>query len=216
MQSGDAALREEMVAVCRRMNETGINQGTSGNLSIRCEDGILITPSSLPYERMVPADLVVLRPDGAVDGARAPSSEWRFHRDILAARPDIAVVLHCHSLNATALAVHGHGIPAFHYMIALAGGPDIRCSRYETFGTQELSDAALEALEGRVACLLGHHGQISLGTTLDGALRLAVEVETLAAIYVAARVLGEPPVLPEDEIERVRMKIRAMGYGPRG
>jgi L-fuculose-phosphate aldolase len=211
-RSGDLAVREEMVETCRRMNATGINQGTAGNLSIRCEDGVLITPSSLPYERMEPADLVVLRPDGSVEGAHRPSSEWRFHRDILAARADVLVVLHCHSLNATALAVHCHGIPAFHYMVAVAGGPTIRCSRYATFGTQELSDAALEALEGRTACLLGHHGQISLGRSFEAALGLAVEVETLAAMYVAARSLGEPPVLPDDEIARVRAKMLEMSY----
>ncbi len=213
--TADRALREAMVETCCRMNASGINQGTSGNLSMRCEDGILITPSSLPYESMGPEDLVVLRPDGSSEGDRRPSSEWRFHRDILAAREDVSVVLHCHSTHATALAAHHRAIPAFHYMVAVAGGPTIRCARYETFGTQELSDAALEALAGRKACLLGQHGQIALGQTFDAAFRLAVEVETLAHMYVAALCLGEPPVLPDAEIERVIARMAELGYGAR-
>lgn len=212
-RTDDEGLRAEMLATCRQMNACGINQGTSGNLSIRCEDGILITPTSLPYDEMVPADLVVLNPDGSTNGPRRPSSEWRFHRDILAARADVSVVLHCHSTHATAMAVHGREIPAFHYMVAVAGGATIRCSRYETFGTQELSDAALEALDGRTACLLGHHGQIALGTSFAGALRLAVEVETLAHMFLAAQSLGAPPILPEEEIARVRAKMLAQSYG---
>ncbi len=211
-ETADRALREEMVATCRKMNATGINQGTSGNLSVRCGDGILITPSSLPYDRMLPEDLVVLREDGSTGGGRRPSSEWRFHRDILAARADMSVVLHCHSVHATALAVHHKPIPAFHYMVAVAGGPTIRCARYETFGTQELSDAALEALADRKACLLGQHGQIALGETLESALRLAIEVETLAQMYVVASSLGQPPILPDEEIDRVMAKMEELRY----
>ncbi|WP_427026372.1 class II aldolase/adducin family protein (plasmid) [Aureimonas ureilytica] len=209
----DAALREEMVATCRRMNASGINQGTSGNLSVRNAGGFLVTPTSLPYERMQPADLVQMRFDGTFEGARRPSSEWRFHRDILAARPEIDCVLHCHSVYATTLAVHHVTIPSFHYMVAVAGGTTIRCSRYETFGTQALSDAAIEALEGRLACLLGQHGQIALGRTQEAALALAIEVETLARLYLQARVLGEPPVLPDEEMERVLQQMRNMSYG---
>lgn len=208
----DPALRAEMVATCRRMNETGLNQGTAGNLSVRCDDGILITPSSLPYETMQPADLSVIRPDGSFEGPRRASSEWRFHRDILARRAELSSVLHCHSTHATALAVHGREIPAFHYMVAVAGGPTIRCARYATFGTQELSDAALEALAGRKACLLGHHGQIALGETMAGALALAIEVETLAQMYLLALTLGPPPILPDAEITRVMTKIAELRY----
>lgn len=214
-RTGDRSLREEMVATCRRMNASGVNQGTSGNLSVRCGDGILITPSSLPYDQMEADDLVILRPDGSAEGKRRPSSEWRFHSDILDRRSDVSVVLHCHSLHATALAVHHKPIPAFHYMVAVAGGSDIRCSRYETFGTQELSDAAIEALEGRKACLLGQHGQISLGTSLESALWLAIEVETLAHMYVAALGMGEPPILPDEEIERVLKKMEELRYATR-
>ncbi len=210
--TSDAALRREMVETCRQMNATGLNQGTSGNLSLRCDDGILITPTSLAYERMQPEDLVVLNPDGTSNGSRRPSSEWRFHRDILAARPDVSVVLHCHSIHATALATQMRPIPAFHYMVAVAGGPTVRCARYATFGTQELSEAALEALEDRTACLLGHHGLIALGSSFAAALARAVEIETLAHMYLAALTLGEPPVLPDDEIERVRQKMAALSY----
>ena len=128
----DITLRKEMVATCRRMNEIGINQGTAGNLSVRNPQGFLVTPTSLPYERMQPEDLVQMYFDGTYDGARRPSSEWRFHRDILEARDDVDCVLHCHSVYATTLAVHHKMIPAFHYMVGVAGGTTIRCSRYAT------------------------------------------------------------------------------------
>lgn len=209
----DNALRREMVATCRRMNETGINQGTAGNLSVRNPAGFLVTPTSLPYDRMEPGDLVQMYFDGTYDGARRPSSEWRFHRDILKARTDIDCVLHCHSVYATTLAVHHKAIPSFHYMTGVAGGTTIRCARYATFGTQALSDAALEALEGRLACLLGQHGQISLGKTPASALALAVEVETLSRLYVQALTLGEPPILDDEEMERVIGQMKRMSYG---
>ncbi len=205
-------LREEMVSICRRMNTSDINQGTAGNLSVRSGDGFLITPSSMPYDVMTPDDIVEMDFDGTYVGGR-PSSEWRFHRDILRAREDINVVLHCHSVYATTLACHHKTIPAFHYMTGVAGGTTIRCARYATFGTQALSDAALEALEGRLACLLGQHGQISLGASLEAALWLAIEVETLSRMYVQALSLGEPPVLPDDEMERVIAQMKRMSYG---
>lgn len=205
-------LRRRMVETCRAMNVSGINQGTAGNLSHRTGAGFLVTPSSLPYDRMQPEDLVEMDFDGTYVGRR-PSSEWRFHRDILRARPDVDVVLHCHSVHATALACHHRTIPSFHYMTAVAGGSTIRCADYATFGTQALSDAALVALEGRTACLLGQHGQIALGKTLDAALWLATEVETLARIYLLALGLGKPPVLPDDEMDRVIEQMRRMSYG---
>jgi L-fuculose-phosphate aldolase len=209
----DIALRKEMVATCRRMNEIGINQGTAGNLSVRNPEGFLVTPTSLPYERMQPEDLVQMYFDGTYEGVRRPSSEWRFHRDILEARDDIDCVLHCHSVYATTLAVHHKTIPAFHYMVGVAGGTTIRCSRYATFGTQALSDAAIEALDGRLACLLGQHGQISLGKTTATALALAVEVETLSRLYVQALPLGEPPILDDAEMARVIEQMTRMSYG---
>ncbi len=205
-------LRAAIVETCRRMERAGINQGTSGNVSVRHGDGFLVTPSSLPYDVMTPEDIVAMSWDGSYEGRR-PSSEWRFHRDILRARADVEAVVHCHSVYATTVAVHHRTIPAFHYMVAVAGGPTIRCARYATFGTQALSDAALEALEGRMACLLGQHGQIALGRSLDQALAVAVEVETLARLYVQALAMGEPPVLPDEEMERVIGTMRAMGYG---
>jgi L-fuculose-phosphate aldolase len=208
----EAELRERMVETCRKMNATGINQGTSGNLSARCGDGFLITPSSLPYDTMIPDDLVEMDFSGMYSGRR-PSSEWRFHRDILQNRSDIDVVLHCHSVYATTLACHHREIPAFHYMVGIAGGTTIRCAEYATFGTQELSDAALRALEGRLACLLGQHGQISLGKTLDAALWMATEVETLSRQYVQALPLGDPPILTDEEMMRVIDQMKRMSYG---
>lgn len=208
----ETELREAMVQTCRQMNATGINQGTSGNLSVRCGDGFLITPSSLPYDEMGPEDLVEMDFEGTYAGRR-PSSEWRFHRDILKNRTDIDVVLHCHSVYATTLACHHREIPAFHYMVGIAGGTTIRCAEYATFGTQELSDAALRALDGRLACLLGQHGQISLGRTLDQALWMATEVETLSRLYVQALPLGEPPVLSDEEMARVIEQMQRMSYG---
>lgn len=209
----DLGLRREIIATCRRMNALGINQGSSGNVSARAGDGLLITPSSLPYDETEPEDIVLLRFDGTWEGRRRPSSEWRFHRDILAARPDAAVVLHTHSIHATALACHGRGIPAFHYMVAAAGGSSIRCAPYATFGTQDLSDNAIRALEGRRACLLSNHGMIVLGNDLKQALALAVEVETLARQYVLALTLGRPVILSEAEMERVLDQFQRMKYG---
>jgi L-fuculose-phosphate aldolase len=213
-KANELALRRDMVATCRQMNATGINQGTAGNLSVRLDaDGFLVTPSSLAYEKMQPDDIMKMGFDGVFEGKHNPSSEWRFHRDILRARQDINVVLHCHSVYATTLAVHHKVIPAFHYMIGVAGGTTIRCARYATFGTQALSDAAIEALEGRLACLLGQHGQISLGHDFSHALWLANEVETLARMYVQALVIGEPPVLDDEEMARVIEQMRRMSYG---
>ena len=206
------AERRAIVDICRKMNGSGINQGTAGNVSLRLSKGFLITPSGLPYDTMQAEDIVEMDFDGTYVGRR-PSSEWRFHRDILKHRQDVDVVLHCHSVYATTLAVHHKTIPSFHYMTGVAGGNTIRCSKYATFGTQALSDTAIEALEGRLACLLGQHGQISLGKTLEGALWLATEVETISRLYVQALTLGEPPILPDDEMERVIAQMKRMSYG---
>jgi L-fuculose-phosphate aldolase len=213
MTDATQPLREEMVTTCRAMNASGINQGTAGNISVRTEAGFLITPSSLPYDTMEPGDIVQMYFDGSYDGLRRPSSEWRFHRDILQARGDVNAIVHCHSVYATTLAIHHRTIPSFHYMTGLFGGPTIRCARYATFGTQALSDAALEALEGRMGCLLGQHGQISLGKTLAQGLGNAIELETLSRLYVQALTLGEPPVLDDEEMDRVIQQMRNMSYG---
>ena len=219
-------LRQELVAVARRMNASGINQGTSGNLSLRIPGGLLITPSSLPYEQMEPADLVAIDlqgrplPDATPAGGtvsapvlRRPSSEWRLHADILASRPELQAVLHCHSVHATALACHGRDIPPFHYMTAVAGGDDIRCAPYATFGTAELSQLAVEALRDRLACLLAQHGQVAVGNSLDQALRIAIEVETLARMYLQAMQLGEPPRLSAEQMAAVHHQFRTLLYG---
>ena len=208
-----ARLRQGIVETCREMNRIGLNQGTSGNLSHRIPGGMLITPSSLPYDRMEADDIVTMAYSAEYEGRHRPSSEWRFHRDILRAREDVNVVLHTHSTFSTVVDVHERAIPCFHYMVAVAGGNDIRCAPYACFGTQELSDNALRALEGRSACLLGHHGLIVTAQTFEKALWLAVEVETLAKMYVHALAIGEPPRLSEAEMAQVHEQIRRMGYG---
>ena len=207
------ALRDRVIAAAREMNRSGINVNKSGNVSARCSRGgiagLIITPTGIDYDALGPDDLVFVRlDDGGCSGRWKPSSEWRFHRDILRSRPEFGAVVHTHSPAATALAVHGQGIPAFHYMVAAAGGDNIRCAEYATFGTQALSDRALAALAGRRACLLAHHGVISCGPAVADALALAVEVENLARTYLAARVLGEPPRLSTAEMQRVIEKFR--------
>lgn len=208
----ETAIRQGIIDTCLRMNASGLNQGTSGNVSQRFGEGFLITPSSMPYDKMRPDDIVAMGFDARYTGRR-PSSEWRFHRDILASRPDVGAVLHCHSTYATTLACHHRGIPAFHYMVAIAGGDSIRCAPYETFGSQELSDAALRALEGRRACLLGQHGMIALGPSPEAALAVAVEVEVLARMYLQALALGPPPILDAGEMARVLEQFQRMRYG---
>lgn len=214
-------LRAAVIAAALGMNAAGINVNKSGNVSARCTRGAVagcvITPSGVPYARLSPADLVFLplRDDGAADahaqGPQAPSSEWRFHHDIYRARPEFGAIVHTHSPHATALACLGEGIPAFHYMVAAAGGADIRCAPYATFGTQALSDHALAALDGREACLLAHHGVIACGADLEAALALAIEVENLARTYGEVRKLGAPRLLDAAEMERVIEKFRDYG-----
>ncbi|MBU0725934.1 MAG: class II aldolase/adducin family protein [Alphaproteobacteria bacterium] len=211
----EQGLRQALIDACRKMNGLGINQGKSGNASIRLPDGsgLLVTPSSLAYEAMQPADIVALDWDGTPTGPRLPSSEWRFHLDIMKARPDAGAILHTHSIFATTLACLGKGIPAFHYMVAVAGAADIRCAPYATFGTQALSDHAVAALEGRKACLLGNHGMICLEASIGQALDLAVEVETLAAQYWRALQIGQPNLLSDAEMAAVLERFGRMRYG---
>jgi L-fuculose-phosphate aldolase len=205
-----AALRNQLVDVARRMNALGINQGKSGNVSARLGGAFLVTPTGLPYDRLTPDDLALVRADGSWEGGE-PSSEWRIHRDIYDARPEAGAVVHTHSPFATTLACLRRGIPAFHYEVALAGGADIRCSDYATFGTQELSELAVVALEGRNACLLGNHGVIAIGAHLDAALAMADKVEALARMYWQALQVGEPVLLDADEMARVAEKYRTYG-----
>jgi len=210
--TNERAKRQSIIEACLQMNRLGINQGTSGNISLRHEDGMLITPTSTPYEAMQPEQIVFMNLDGTFDAKQRPSSEWRFHRDILKARPEVNAVVHAHPPYATILAIMGLSIPPIHYMIACAGGDTIRCSPYATFGTQELSQHAVTALEGRSACLLAHHGMIAIGPSLSKAMWLAVEVETLARQYHGCLQIGTPPLLPKAEIEKVRNRMA--GYGP--
>ena len=208
---GHQALREAMVATARRMNTSGLNQGTSGNLSQRVEGGFLLTPSGMNYETMTPEDLVLMRFDGSHVGSRRPSTEWQLHRDLFQARPEVGAVLHAHSMFSTTLACLRRGIPAFHYMVSAAGGTDIRCAEYATFGTPELARHMMVALEGRKACLLANHGMVAVGADLAAAWKLAAEVETLAAMYWRALQIGEPVVLDDAEMERVFQQFQ--GYG---
>lgn len=204
--------RENLVACSAKMVSLGLNRGASGNLSVRHGAGFLVTPSGVPPEAMLPEQMVEMDLAGNWSGPWKPSTEWRFHRDIYASRPEIQAVAHNHATAATALACLSRGIPAFHYMVAVAGGADVRCGPYATVGTQELSDYAVTALEGRLACLLAHHGMITIGKSLDHAIAVAVEIEHLAEIYLRLLPLGEPPVLDGAAMERVFELFR--NYGP--
>ena len=220
-------LRAAVISTARAMNTSGINVNKSGNVSVRCSRerkmGFLVTPTGVPYDALTPTDLVFIPlgkaggdalPDGVV-GTHKPSSEWRFHFDILRSRREFEAIVHTHSQAATALACHHLGIPAFHYMVAVAGGPDVRCAPYATFGTQELSDNALAALRGRKACLLAHHGVIACERSLARALALAIEVENLAGMYLRARQIGDPPLLSAAEMARVIEKFATYGQPSR-
>jgi L-fuculose-phosphate aldolase len=207
-------LRREIIGTALAMNACGLNRGKSGNVSSRIEGGFLITPSGLAYESMSPEDIVAMTLDGEPRGSLLPSSEWRFHRDIYASRADAGAIVHAHSPFATTLACLGRDIPAFHYMIAVAGGKDIRCAPYATFGTQELSDRALTALKERKACLLANHGMIAIGATLTTALALAVEVEALAEQYWRALQIGAPNLLSDAEMDVVLAKFESYGQQP--
>lgn len=212
MQEHD--LRLALVAHARSLNGLGINQGTSGNLSARCADAMLITPSGVPYEAIEP-DMIALMPfagdAGTWSGPLPPSSEWRFHRDILRARPDVGAIVHTHAAYATALAMLRKPIPAAHYMIAAFGGPNIRCTDYAPFGTQELSDLAVAELDGRHGVLLGSHGMITTGADLEQALWRAVELEALAKMYHLALALGTPVILPDAEVAVLVERFKTYG-----
>ena len=207
-------LRAELLNTSRHMVELGLNRGTAGNASVRCGSDILITPSALPVAEMSEQDLVLLDTEGKVLQGRKPSSEWRFHRDILAARPEIGAVIHTHAINATTIACLRKDVPPVHYMIAMAGGDTIRCTPYTVFGEQALSDHALEALRDRKACLLGNHGMIALGTDLADALAVAVEVEFVCEIYWRTLQAGEPQILTPQQMHEVKQKF--VEYKKRG
>lgn len=208
----EAALREEIVATARAMSASGLSPGRSGNVSARFESGMLITPSGLAYDAMEPGDIVRVAADGLVAvGQRAPSTEWHFHLAAYRARLDLHALVHTHSLHATVLACAGRSIPPFHYMVAVAGGSDIPLVPYATFGTAELAAHVAEGLRERKACLMAHHGQVAMGTTLAAALELAHEVEVLAELYFKVLLLGPPQLLPEAEMSVVLEKFKTYG-----
>jgi L-fuculose-phosphate aldolase len=207
------SLRQAIIAACLAMNRDGINQGTSGNISVRWKSGLLITPSGVSYDELTAGDIVFMNMDGSYEHPLFPSSEWRFHCDILRERANVNAVVHAHPIYATAFAICGLEIPAVHYMIAAAGGPTIRCARYATFGTEELSKAVLDALTDRNCALMSNHGMVATGHGLCEAMWLAGEVETLCRQYAAALQIGTPRVLGAKEIEKTIEKFKT--YGPR-
>lgn len=210
--AGNENAREAVIAACRELERRRLTYGTSGNISLRLDhQRFFISPTGTAYEALKPADIPLMEMGGRWFGHRRPSSEWRFHRDIFKSRDDVGAIVHTHSQHATALACTGRGIPAFHYMVAVAGGRDIRCAPYHSFGTQELSDAAVDALKDRKACLLANHGVIALGADLAAALALAGEVENLAAQYCAALAVGDVRILDDIEMGRVIEKFRTYG-----
>ncbi len=204
-------LRAQIIDACRKLEASGLNRGTSGNVSCRDGDHFLVTPSGLPVEKMTPACIVAVGFDGHVIGPGKPSSEWHFHHDILRTRPEINAVVHTHSPHATALACLREDLPPFHYMIAIAGGESVRCAPYALFGTEALSQHAVVALDGRKACLLANHGLIALGRDLDEALAIAVEIESLCEQYLLVRQVGEPALLSVAQMREVIAKFD--GYG---
>ncbi|MGQ0442395.1 MAG: class II aldolase/adducin family protein [Methylophilaceae bacterium] len=208
-------LSEQLLKTSQKLAELGLNKGTSGNVSVRYDSGFLITPSGMAVEDMTPASMVHMQFDGSFEQDKKPSSEWRFHRDILASRPEINAVIHTHSMFATTLACLHKDIPPFHYMIAVVGGDSIACAPYALFGSQTLSEHALTALINRKACLLANHGMIALGTDLDDALALTVEVENLCEQYWRLlQVNSNPPLLSEAEMREVFQQFK--GYGKWG
>jgi L-fuculose-phosphate aldolase len=209
------ALRQSLVDGCRWMNASGFNHGTSGNLSVRIDTGLLVTPSGVPYDDLAAEDIVSMDMEGRYEHRLSASSEWAIHRDIYLNKPEAMAVVHAHPTYCTALAIQGRAIPAVHYMIAFSGGPVIPCCRYETYGTPELSAAVIEALANRNVCLMKHHGMIAFGPDLRRALWWASEVENLAQQYHLALQLGEPPLLTDDEVAKVALKFKSYGMRPK-
>ncbi|POF29042.1 class II aldolase/adducin family protein [Roseibium marinum] len=204
-------VRREIIETARALSRLGLTKGTSGNVSARINSGFLVTPSGTPYEDLREDKIVAMDLDGCYRGDVLPSSEWRMHLDFYLAKPACGAVVHCHSPRATALACHRRGIPAFHYMVALAGGDRIECADYATFGTRALSEAMAAALGERNACLLANHGQIAGGPTLGKALSVAEGVEDLADQYLSALTLGDPVILDATEMANILKKFKSYG-----
>ena len=204
-------LRQQIIDTALAMNASGLNQGASGNLSARDGDGFLITPSGMDYAGLMTSDIVWMDFDGNTRDKRMPSSEWRFHAAIYQHRAEANAVLHAHPVSCSTLACLGKGIPAFHYMVAIAGGKDIRCADYATFGTPELSGHVIKALENRKACLMAHHGMTCLEKDLSRVFALAVEVEHLATVYGRILAMGEAQILSDGEMAKVLKKFESYG-----
>ena len=212
----ETALRLQLVAALQRLDALGLNRGSTGNLSHRLGEGMLITPTGMGAADCGPGDLVWLGFDGRRRGAWQPSSEWHFHQALYAARPELHAVVHTHPTHATALACLRRPLPAFHYMVAVAGGDDVRCAPYHLFGTPELSQAVVQAMERRTACLLATHGLVSAGATLREAMKVTLEIESLCDSYLRALAVGEPALLSEAEMAAVIERFRGYGQGGRG
>ena len=211
MNTTSTKLREHIIQACHQLEVSGLNRGTSGNISCRDGDHFLITPSGIPTAQMHPASIVTMNLNGHVIGDGKPSSEWHFHRDLLRHRPELNAIVHTHSPNATALACLREDLPAFHYMIAIAGGDSIRCAPYALFGTQTLSDYAVAAMKDRKACLLANHGLIAAGRDLDEAMAVAIEIESLCQQYLIARQTGNPVLLSTQEMQAVIDRFQTYG-----
>ena len=218
MNNSKRPLRQQVIDTCRQLEARGLNQGTSGNVSVRCAAdpaaGFFLTPTSLPYDEMVPEDIVHVTMDGRCTGRCRPSSELPFHLAIMQQRRDATAVIHTHSTHATTIACLRKDIPAVHYLVGLFGGNTLRCAEYATFGTPELSANLLRALNGRRAALMGNHGLVVIGSDLPQALALTTEAETLAMIYWRALCAGQPAILPDTEMDVIVRKFRDFGYGP--
>jgi len=215
MKKAEKALRQQIIDKCREMNASGLNQGTSGNISARHGDRLLITPSGIPYDGMEPEMIAALPIEGEYgswEGPKKPSSEWRFHLDIARARPEIGAIVHTHSTFATVLSIARREIPPCHYMVTAFGGAEIRCATYARFGSETLSEHAVAALKGRRGCLLANHGMIAIGEDLQKAMWLAVELETLAKQYFHTLLIGGPVLLSDEEISEAAEAMA--GYGP--
>ena len=204
-------LRQQLIDTALAMNASDVNQGTAGNLSVRCDNGMLITPSGMEYADLSVNDIVWMDFDGNSEGLRKPSSEWQFHAAIYQQRQEAGAILHAHPVNCSALSCLGKGIPAFHYMVAVAGGKDIRCAEYATFGSQKLSENVIDALKDRKACLMAHHGLTCFENDLPTALKLAIEIEHLAAVFCRILAMGEVEVLDDDEMGAVLEKFASYG-----
>ena len=217
MSGDDLALREQAVAAVRRLDALGLNRGSSGNLSLRgSTGGFWITPTGLSPEEFDATDMVLLGDDGHTrQGAWAPSTEWPFHRAIYTVRSDLHAVVHLHSPHATALACLRRELPAFHYMVAVAGGDCVPCTPYHLFGTEALSQAVGAAFVDRQACLMANHGLVAGGTTLAHALRVALEVEALCGIYLQALAVGEPALLSGEQMAEVMARFKSYGKARR-